>query len=161
MGFFRIADRAREWMVHTLGPICIKLGFDSTMRDKISLEALFVKVIARSLRGGIPMEMSHSTLDCNTRVFPEPAPAIKQAGEPTGCSTANVCSSFSCILHLIPCTDSGVYSITNVVTGKRYIGSACNFRSRWKDHRTLLLQEKHHSPKLQNSWRKHGPGAFC
>lgn len=29
---------------------------------------------------------------------------------------------------------SGVYSLTNIVTGGRYIGSTCNLSNRWKGH---------------------------
>lgn len=55
---------------------------------------------------------------------------------------------------------SGVYIIENTVTGKAYIGSAGDLASRWRNHRTLLRGGRHHSHKLQGSWRKHGEAAF-
>ena len=55
---------------------------------------------------------------------------------------------------------SGIYSITNTVNGKKYIGSAVNFDRRFKDHKKRLLANAHHSTKLQNSWLKHGAAAF-
>jgi group I intron endonuclease len=59
---------------------------------------------------------------------------------------------------------TGVYQIRNLVNGKRYIGSAANkrgFDQRWSIHRTLLLQGKHHSSKLQNAWNKYGVASFA
>src|SRR5208282_5466111 len=41
--------------------------------------------------------MSHSTRDVSTRVLPDPAPAIRQAGVSRACSTANRCSVFNSI----------------------------------------------------------------
>lgn len=55
---------------------------------------------------------------------------------------------------------SGIYAITNVVNGKKYIGSACNLASRFRTHKARLNLEKHHSAKLQNAWRKYGPECF-
>lgn len=55
---------------------------------------------------------------------------------------------------------SGIYAIINKINGKRYVGSACEIRSRWSFHRSMLSREIHHSQKLQNSWRKHGLEAF-
>lgn len=53
-----------------------------------------------------------------------------------------------------------VYTITNIETGKVYVGSSVNPRRRFYLHRRDLLAGGHHSPKLQNSWNKHGEGAF-
>ena len=55
---------------------------------------------------------------------------------------------------------SGVYEIANLVNGKRYIGSATNFRGRWNVHRSDLRKGKHHSKKLQHAWNKYGAEAF-
>lgn len=55
---------------------------------------------------------------------------------------------------------SGIYSITNTINGKVYIGSASNIRLRWNFHRSLLGRGKHHSKKLQNSWNKYGDDYF-
>ena len=54
----------------------------------------------------------------------------------------------------------GVYQITNVVSGKVYIGSAINVTSRWSDHLKNLRGGRHHSPKLQHAWNKYGEGNF-
>lgn len=57
---------------------------------------------------------------------------------------------------------TGVYSITCLPTGKRYIGSASvSFADRWKTHRHLLRKGTHHSPYLQNAWNKYGEAAFA
>lgn len=55
---------------------------------------------------------------------------------------------------------SGVYEIVNLVTGKRYVGSAVNFEKRWSIHRCRLSKGQHHSAHLQASWNKHGAQAF-
>jgi group I intron endonuclease len=57
--------------------------------------------------------------------------------------------------------NSGIYTITNKVTGDFYVGSAHNFSARWKLHNTNLRAGKHHSRRLQNSWDKHGVDAFA
>jgi group I intron endonuclease len=55
---------------------------------------------------------------------------------------------------------SGIYAITNTANGKKYIGSAVNIRKRWRAHRSALNLGRHHSDKLQNSWRKNGSQCF-
>lgn len=55
---------------------------------------------------------------------------------------------------------TGIYRITNLLDGKNYIGSAVNIDRRWKDHRNSLNSGKHHSPKLQRAWTKHGANNF-
>lgn len=50
----------------------------------------------------------------------------------------------------------GIYEILNTVTGKSYVGSSVDIHRRWGDHRKRLKKSGHHSPKLQNSWNKHG-----
>lgn len=52
-----------------------------------------------------------------------------------------------------------MYSVTNTVNGKRYIGSAIDFRSRWRSHQGDL-DNGHHNPHLQNAWNKYGSTAF-
>ncbi|WP_395406291.1 NUMOD3 domain-containing DNA-binding protein [Pseudoduganella sp. UC29_106] len=56
--------------------------------------------------------------------------------------------------------DSGIYEILNSVNGKRYVGSAKNFRLRWKAHLLHLNRGTHHSRHLQSAWVKHGAEAF-
>lgn len=55
---------------------------------------------------------------------------------------------------------SGIYEIVNIVNGKRYIGSAVKFSTRFAVHRGSLRTGKHHSRYLQASWNKYGELAF-
>jgi group I intron endonuclease len=57
-------------------------------------------------------------------------------------------------------TYAGVYSITNISSGKRYIGSSGNLHARWKAHLKALKAGKHHCVYLQNAWNKHGADQF-
>ena len=54
----------------------------------------------------------------------------------------------------------GVYQILNVKNGKKYIGSAVNFRSRWNQHKSDLSLGRSKCQKLQAAWNKHGPSVF-
>jgi group I intron endonuclease len=54
----------------------------------------------------------------------------------------------------------GVYSITNLADGKRYVGSSRNIEVRFYEHRWMLTSGRHHNIHLQRAWRKHGPAAF-
>lgn len=56
---------------------------------------------------------------------------------------------------------SGIYSITNIVNGKRYIGSSVDTGRRWAQHRARLMGGHHHCPPLQRAWAKYGPEAFA
>jgi group I intron endonuclease len=47
---------------------------------------------------------------------------------------------------------SGIYRITNTVTGDCYIGSSNNIRERWSSHRRMLRQGLHYNPHLQAAW---------
>ena len=54
-----------------------------------------------------------------------------------------------------------VYKITNVVTGRVYVGSTTDsFRHRWYAHRYELNRNTHGNAYLQNSWNKYGEEAF-
>lgn len=55
---------------------------------------------------------------------------------------------------------SGIYQITNLLNGKRYIGSAAKLNCRRNEHWSQLQKHKHHSSALQNAWNKYGPDAF-
>ena len=48
----------------------------------------------------------------------------------------------------------GIYSITNVNNGKRYIGSSRNIDGRWRVHKSRLRLNKHHSFHLQNAYNQ-------
>lgn len=54
----------------------------------------------------------------------------------------------------------GIYVIRNAVSGRVYVGSSLNIRRRIKSHLKLLRKGKHHSPRLQHSWDRHGEGVF-
>ena len=55
---------------------------------------------------------------------------------------------------------SGIYAIVNCVNGKRYVGSAVNFRRRLYGHRSHLRRGTHHNHHLQTAWVKYGHDAF-
>ena len=51
---------------------------------------------------------------------------------------------------------TGIYKIVNIKTKKIYVGSAVDIVSRWVTHKHGLINNFHHSKKLQNSYNKHG-----
>ncbi len=55
---------------------------------------------------------------------------------------------------------SGVYQIRNKVNGKRYVGSAANFRLRRTNHICQLRAGRHHSNHLQRAFDLYGEDAF-
>lgn len=55
---------------------------------------------------------------------------------------------------------SGVYRITNITSGKIYIGSAKCFKKRAYQHESRLKNGKHHNKHLLASFKKHGTDAF-
>ena len=55
---------------------------------------------------------------------------------------------------------SGIYQIENQVHGKRYIGSAVNFRKRWRNHLSALRLGQHRNRHLQRAFAKYGEEAF-
>jgi group I intron endonuclease len=55
----------------------------------------------------------------------------------------------------------GVYSITNILDNKRYIGSTKkSFNSRLRQHINKLNKGNHHCLHLQNAWNKYGEENF-
>ena len=54
----------------------------------------------------------------------------------------------------------GIYTILNLKTGGRYIGSSCNIEARWKDHRLHLRGGRHGNRFLQRAWNKYGESSF-
>lgn len=57
--------------------------------------------------------------------------------------------------------DTGVYTLTNTVTGDFYIGSAVSFKKRWARHRIELRNGYHHNVRIQRAWKKYGESAFA
>lgn len=55
---------------------------------------------------------------------------------------------------------SGIYSITNTVDGKIYIGSGLDIRNRWNNHQKCLRANAHANPHLQHAWNTYGEAAF-
>jgi group I intron endonuclease len=55
---------------------------------------------------------------------------------------------------------TGIYKITNIVTGKVYVGSSIRIENRFKEHKYNLNKNIHHSKKLQNSYNKYGSDKF-
>jgi group I intron endonuclease len=55
----------------------------------------------------------------------------------------------------------GIYSITNTLNNKKYIGStAKSFKSRLTQHLSKLRLNKHHCVHLQYAWNKYGEDVF-
>lgn len=55
----------------------------------------------------------------------------------------------------------GIYSITNIINRKRYIGQSINIEKRWSDHKCALRNNRHPNTYLQNAWNKYGESSFC
>lgn len=55
----------------------------------------------------------------------------------------------------------GIYRITNIISGKTYIGkTGKNFGERWNCHRAQLNGGYHDNPYLQRAWNKYGGNSF-
>ena len=55
---------------------------------------------------------------------------------------------------------SGIYAITNIKSGKVYIGSTIDFEKRWGEHRRGLHRGDYTNPHLQRSYNKYGIDVF-
>lgn len=54
-----------------------------------------------------------------------------------------------------------VYTITNTVTGRVYVGATMKgVMTRWGGHRTLLREGKHTSATMQADWNAYGESSF-
>ncbi len=56
--------------------------------------------------------------------------------------------------------EMGVYQIKNIENGKVYIGSSVDIQKRWREHRSHLSNNDHHSLHLQRAWNKYGEENF-
>ena len=54
----------------------------------------------------------------------------------------------------------GIYAITNIANGKRYIGSSKGIEHRWSEHVHRLERNVHINKHLQAAWNKYGSNAF-
>jgi DNA-binding CsgD family transcriptional regulator len=55
---------------------------------------------------------------------------------------------------------SGIYRITNTITGMIYIGQAKDIDKRWKQHIDGLDNQRHANRYLRKAWAEHGKNAF-
>jgi len=55
---------------------------------------------------------------------------------------------------------TGVYCIENKINGKKYVGQAVDIKARWRHHKCLLENGKHHSVALQRAWNKYSGNNF-
>lgn len=56
---------------------------------------------------------------------------------------------------------TGIYTITNLVNNKLYVGLTTNFKERFYDHLNSLRRNCHANLHLQSSWNKYGEDNFC
>lgn len=50
----------------------------------------------------------------------------------------------------------GIYKIEHIASGRMYIGSSNNMKTRWRKHKEALRRGGHHSKYLQRLWDKYG-----
>lgn len=55
---------------------------------------------------------------------------------------------------------SGIYTITNTIDGKMYVGRATYLTGRLSTHKSNLLNNKHQNIHLQRAWNKYGAESF-
>lgn len=55
---------------------------------------------------------------------------------------------------------AGIYTITHIENGNRYVGSAVNIARRWTEHKRRLNRGAHGNCYLQRVWDKYGSEAF-
>ena len=63
------------------------------------------------------------------------------------------------MIKVIPFS-AGIYKITNIATGDKYIGSAVNLKKRYDFHVYQLQRGSHHNPRMQRAWNKYGSDCF-
>jgi group I intron endonuclease len=57
-------------------------------------------------------------------------------------------------------TTKGIYTITNLLDGRYYVGSSLDLTKRLTSHKTKLKNNKHINKYLQNAWNKYGEANF-
>lgn len=55
---------------------------------------------------------------------------------------------------------TGIYTITNIINNKIYVGKSKNIKYRFTEHLKCLENNKHHNIYLQNAFNKYGKEAF-
>ena len=55
---------------------------------------------------------------------------------------------------------TGIYTITNQVNGKRYVGQSIHIETRWKQHIYTALNIPEEKTKIYNAIRKYGLNNF-
>lgn len=56
--------------------------------------------------------------------------------------------------------NSGIYHIKNLANGMMYVGRACDWKKRQRQHRHSLVTNKHQNTHLQHAWNKYGENCF-
>jgi len=54
----------------------------------------------------------------------------------------------------------GIYSITNTINNKKYIGHTTDIKRRWQYHQGYLKRQKHDNAHLQEDYNKYGADSF-
>lgn len=54
----------------------------------------------------------------------------------------------------------GIYSITNIINGKKYIGQSVDVKCRLRNHKWSLRHNQHNNDHLQKSFNKYGENCF-
>ena len=54
----------------------------------------------------------------------------------------------------------GIYSITNIINNKKYIGQSVDIKSRLRNHKWELRHNRHFNDHLQKSFNKYGEICF-
>ena len=54
----------------------------------------------------------------------------------------------------------GIYSITNIINNKKYIGQSIDIKCRIRNHKYELRHNKHSNDHLQKSFNKYGEDCF-
>ncbi len=55
---------------------------------------------------------------------------------------------------------SGIYTITNMINNKKYVGQSDNLERRFRHHKNELRGNRHHNQHMQRAWNKYGEENF-